>query len=72
MKVDTRWVAAGPTTGTWWCTLDDPATEHVAPGGVVLCVEGSVFPHPDAARAATSAWELLDLWQSQGCATRQQ
>lgn len=64
-RLDTRWVAAGPIFGTWWCTLDDPALEQVAPGGVVLCVQDTLTPHPDAERAATSAWELLRRWQQQ-------
>lgn len=58
-------VCRGPVFGTDWCVLTDPPRELVAPGGVVLCTEGTLTPHPDAQRAATSAWELLKHWQDQ-------
>lgn len=60
MNPHERRVAQGPVDGTDWCVLDDPPDVFLAPGGVVLCVEGTLTPHPDAARAACSAWELLD------------
>lgn len=59
-----EFVARGPVKGTDWCVLEEPAAELVAPGGVVLCVEGTREPHEDAARAAGSAWELLRLWSA--------
>lgn len=66
MTTNEHWVAIGPVPGTWWCTLDDALYELVAPGGVVLAWEGTLQPHPDAARAAESAWALLRRWQTQG------
>ena len=58
-------VACGPTAGTDWCVLADPDPAHVAPGGVVLCQEGTLEPHPDAARAARAARVILWRWQSE-------
>ena len=58
------WVAAGPVKGTDWCVVPDPPDAEVAPGGVVLCWEGTVTPHPDAERAAGSAREILARWQA--------
>lgn len=63
VRVTDRWVALGPVTGTWWCVLDQAGPELLAPGGVVLCREATLTPHPDAERAARSAWEVLDRWQ---------
>ena len=60
-----QWVCRGPAHRTDWCVLDDPNPAHLAPGGVVLCVEGTLTPHPDAARAAESAWEILARWSAQ-------
>lgn len=57
-------VARGPVQGTDWCVLDHPPADHLAPGGVVLCREGTQEPHEDAARAARSAWEILARYQS--------
>jgi hypothetical protein len=59
-----RCVARGPVTGTDWCVLDKPQPEHLAPGRVVLCHEGTLTPHPEAERAAASAWEILARWHS--------
>lgn len=64
MTVTEHWVAIGPTAGTWWCTIDDPEPEQFAPGGVVLCIEQTITPHPDAERAAVSAWTILDRWRA--------
>jgi hypothetical protein len=58
-------VASGPTRGTDWCVLDNPPRDCVAPGGVVLCDEGTRDPHPDAKRAAQSAWAMLARWRDQ-------
>lgn len=55
-------VAAGPVAGTDWCVLPGSPPSLVAPGGVVLCVEGTLTPHPDAEQAAQSAWEMLSRW----------
>jgi hypothetical protein len=60
------WVASGPVTGTDWCYVPDAQEHMLAPGHVVLCVEGTSVPHPDAERAATSAWALIRRWASQG------
>jgi hypothetical protein len=61
-----RWVCRGPVHRTDWCVLPDPDPAHVAPGGVVLCVEGTGTPHADAELAAVSAWEMLDRWRDVG------
>lgn len=59
-----EWVAKGPVPGTDWCVVDAPEV-LLAPGRVVLCREGTVEVHPDAARAAQSAWDLLARWADQ-------
>lgn len=63
MTINEQRVALGPITGTDWCVLDDPPVELLAPGGVVLTWEKTLTPHPDAARAAESAWEILERWR---------
>lgn len=60
MTIVEHWVAIGPVTGTAWCVLDNAPSDLLAPGGVVLCEEGTSIPHPDAAQAAQSAWAALD------------
>lgn len=65
MKTSTHpdhWVASGPVKGTDWCQLPNIDHRLLAPGGVVLCVEGTTTLHPDAEQAAQSAWELLARW----------
>lgn len=57
-------VALGPVEGTDWCVLDGAPAGLVAPGGVVLCQEATLTAHPDAERAARSAWEILDRWRA--------
>lgn len=59
------WVAAGPVVGTDWCYIPGTAPNYEAPGRVVLCHEGTRDIHPDAERAAASAWELLKRWTAQ-------
>lgn len=56
------WVAKGPTEGTDWCHIPNAPTELLAPGRVVLCHAGTRKPHPDAARAAESSWQLISRW----------
>jgi hypothetical protein len=58
-------VASGPTAGTDWCVIADPPPGCLAPGHVVLCVEGTQTPHAEAQRAAESAWALLRRWHQQ-------
>lgn len=61
-----EFVALGPVVGTDWCVVPGLAnTTLEAPGGVVLCVEGTITPHPGAERAALSAWAVLRRWQGQ-------
>lgn len=61
-----EFVALGPVAGTDWCVVPELAnTTLEAPGGVVLCHEGTSTPHPGAERAALSAWAVLRRWQGQ-------
>lgn len=60
-----QWVANGPITGSDWRFLNDAQPELIAPGGVVLCWETTTTPHPDAERAAQSAWTILQRWKEQ-------
>lgn len=60
MAINEQRVALGPVVGTDWCVLDAAPADLLAPGGVVLCVENTLTPHPDAERAARSAWALLE------------
>lgn len=55
-------VASGPTKDTDWCVIDDPPKDCIAPGGVVLCWQDTQDQHPDAKRAAESAWAMLRRW----------
>jgi hypothetical protein len=64
MNTDHR-VTFGPVKGTDWCRLENADPEQLAPGGVVLCGEGSLIPHEDATRAAQSAWALQREWHAQ-------
>lgn len=57
-----EFVAQGPVKDTDWCVVPGSSPNLVAPGGVVLCVEGTTTPHEDAERAAQSAWEMLTRW----------
>ena len=63
MDTDRR-VTFGPVKGTDWCRLENADSEQLAPGGVVLCWEGTFTPHEDATRAAASAWALQREWQA--------
>lgn len=56
------WVANGPVEDTDWCYVPNAPVELLAPGRVVLCHTGTQDPHPDAERAADSAWELISHW----------
>lgn len=58
------WVCRGPEFGTDWCVVDTPDTACVAPGGVVLCHQGTKHPHPAAREAAAAAWEVLNRWRT--------
>lgn len=63
-KTPTYHVARGPVTDTDWCVIDNPAPGTLAPGGVVLCWQDTQDPHPDAVRAAGSAWAILRHWHT--------
>ena len=60
-----HWVAHGPpnTVGgaSDWCVLASPESQHLAPGGVVLCVRGTTEIHPQATQYAREAWQALAL-----------
>lgn len=63
-----RWaVALGPTKDTMWGVVEGHEnTPLEAPGGVVLCWDQATpRVHPEAERAACSAWALLRRWQDQ-------
>lgn len=58
-----HWVSYGPpnTSGgaSDWCIIDNPEPQHLAPGGVVLCVQGTnQLLHPEAKRYAQEAWAI--------------
>lgn len=57
-----HWVASGPGkfADSDWCVVADPPADAVAPGGVVLCREGTTDPHPDAVAAAALARKVLE------------
>jgi hypothetical protein len=59
---DPSWVASGPVFGSDWCVVPNAPAGLVAPGGVVLCLIGTTTPHPDAAKAATAGWDMLNQW----------
>lgn len=63
-----EYLADGPVKATEWQILDTAPPELRAPGGAVLCVEGTLVPHKDAADRARKAWEALEAWRARNAA----
>lgn len=57
-----QWVSHGPpnTDGgsSDWCQMPQatPDMEHIAPGGIALCVRDTIKLHPECTRYAREAW----------------